>query len=105
MDSAEPAEAAEPVVADPAPAETPHRRVLLAAAGRTVEVEAPDALDVVAYLAMELWNFTDDPRIVSGVGTSVGFITETAPTGEASYAPDDDRDRGVRPPGIRKPAR
>jgi hypothetical protein len=82
----------------------PQRGVLLAGAGRTVEVEAPDDLDTVAALAMRLWSFTDDPRIVTGVGTSVGFVTETAPTGEATYAPDDDRVRGVPLPGIRRPS-
>jgi hypothetical protein len=85
------------------PAELPRRRVLMAAAGRTVEVEAPDDLDAVAFLAMELWKITDDPRVVKGHSTSVGFFTETAPTDQAAYAPDDDRDRTIRPPGIGRP--
>lgn len=89
--------------APPPPAELPRRRVLMSAAGRTVEVEAPDDLDAVAYLAMELWKITDDPRVVKGHSTSVGFFTETAPTDQAAYAPDDDRDRTIRPPGIGRP--
>jgi hypothetical protein len=100
-------EAAEPDDAPPGEprAEPPRRRVLMAAAGRTVEVEAPDDLDAVAFLAMELWKFTDDPGIVRGAGTSVGFFTEAAPTDQAGYAPDDDRDRPNRPPGIGRPPR
>ena len=85
----------------PTPTEPPRRRIAMSAAGRAVEVEAPDELDALAYLAMELWKFTDDPRIVVGGSTTVGFHTETAHTDQASYAPDDDRARPDRPAGPR----
>lgn len=78
--------------------EMPKRRILLQAAGRTVEVEGPDDLAVLERTAVNFWMLTDDSRIVAGVGHSVGFTGEMAAQPDvAAYAPDDDWSRPMGP--------
>jgi hypothetical protein len=95
----EPAEPEAPAASDP-----PRRRVLMSAGARTIEVEGPDDLDAIAHLAVVLWKHAGDPAEAKLWAGGMGFAAELATqTDLAAYAPDDDRDRDLRPPGIGRP--
>lgn len=87
----------EPAGEEPADSPVPTRRVVMAAAGRTVEVEAPDSLADVVLVARSLWAEIDDAGVVKGYDTAVGFHT-SLPAVEPPYPPDFPGKSTQRPP-------
>lgn len=77
----------------------PRRRILMSAGARTIEVEGPDDLDALTYLAVMMWSLAGDPAepklAAGGMGFAADLAAPPAPTEPGE--PDDDQDRPVMP--------